>query len=200
MFWARGAGRISQVPPCFVTYFGWILMRTFRGIGHFAYPVLYSLLFLVSTPALVTAQNTLPTGSGGAQSYVNDFSRPGQATMLVNVWGSAGQPGLWRVEKNVDLIDFLSVVGVPGIGLEEPGTRSTAYATIYRTVNGERREVFRQKIERLLQDGARYPTLADNDVLAIEIKRRRTIGLQVVSTIIGTASSITLLVLQLTGN
>jgi hypothetical protein len=134
----------------------------------------------------------------GSQSYVNDFSRPGQATILVNVWGSAGQPGLWRVEKDVDLVDFLSVVGVPGIGTEDPGTRSTAYIAIYRTINGQRQEAYRRKVADILEDGATYPTLQSGDVVSVEVKRRRKIGLRTISSLVGTASSITLLILRFT--
>jgi len=136
----------------------------------------------------------------GISTQVNTFARPGQATMLVNVWGSAGSPGIWRIERNVDLIDFLSVVQVPGIGLDEAGTRSKTYVVIYRTVGGERREVFRRRVKDLLQEGASYPGLQPNDVLSIEVEQRREIGLQVVSGIIGTASSLTLLFLRLSGN
>ena len=119
--------------------------------------------------------------------------------MIVNVWGSASNPGLWRVERNVDLVDFLSVVGVPGVGDRQPGVRTRTYVAIYRSVNAQRRNVYRERVESILEDGAQYPELQENDILAIEVEESNRIGLQLVSSIIGTASSITLLVLRLTG-
>jgi hypothetical protein len=161
-------------------------------------------LFIVITTVVVVptaASQDVPSSLGGAQQgYVNDFSRPGQATILVNVWGNASKPGLWRVERTIDLIDFLSVVGVPGIGMEEPGMRSTTYIAIYRTVNGARRQTYREKVDDLLSDGAAYPTLGNNDIVSVEVERRRSVGLQLVGTVVGTASSITLLILRLSSN
>ena len=153
------------------------------------------LVVFCSLPA--SAQEPTGASDTGISTQVNTFARPGQATMLVNVWGSAGSPGIWRVERTVDLIDFLSVVEVPGIGLDEVGTRSTTYVVIYRTLRGERREAFRQKVKDLLQVGASYPNLQPNDVLSIEVKRRRKIGMQLISSIVGTTSSVILLVLRL---
>ena len=87
---------------------------------------------------------------------------------------------------------------MPGVGLDEVGTRSKTYIVIYRTIGGERREAFRRNVKDLLQEGANYPRLQPNDVLSIEVKRRRKIGFQVISSIVGTTSSIILLVLRLT--
>lgn len=137
---------------------------------------------------------------GGAASYLNDYSRPGEATIIINVWGSAGQPGLWRVERDVDLIDLLSVIGVPAVGSNSAGTRSKEFVAIYRIVNGERREVYRRRLKTLLEDGESYPSLQNKDVLAIEVEQRRRIGLTTFSTLVGTASSLTLLILNLTRN
>ena len=116
----------------------------------------------------------------------------------MNVWGAVGQPGLWRIERSADLVEFLSVVGVPGVGENQLGTRSKVYVTIYRTHDGRRREIYRQNVENILEAGARYPVLQDRDVLEIETVRRRKIGFRVISTIVGTISSVTSLVLLLT--
>jgi hypothetical protein len=166
------------------------IVRSLRFAGF-----LGLIIVLNSNPA--SAQE--PTGASGTgiSTQINTFARPGQATMLVNVWGGVGTPGIWRVERTVDLIDLLSVVGVPGIGLEEVGTRSKTYVVIYRTIGGERREAFRRNVKDLLQDGISYPSLQANDVLSIEVERRRRIGLQAISSVVGTTSSIILLVLRL---
>jgi len=168
------------------------IARFFRSV------ILGSLIVLCPLPA--SAQEPIGASDTGINTLVNTFARPGQATMLINVWGSAGSPGIWRVERTVDLIDFLSVIEVPGIGIDEVGTRSTTYVVIYRSNGGERREAFRRKVKDLLREGVRYPKLQQNDILSIEVDRRRKIGLQLVSSIVGTASSLTLLILNITSN
>jgi len=148
--------------------------------------------------APVTTAQVVPTD--GDNGLVQEFARPGRATMIVNVWGSARSPGLWRVERDVDLVDFLSVIGIPGVGDRQPGVRTRTYVAIYRSVNAQRRNVYRERVEAILEDGAQYPALQENDILAIEVEERNRIGFRLISSIVGTASSITLLIIRLTSN
>jgi hypothetical protein len=153
-------------------------------------------LLLLAVPDPVWAQSTTPSIEGRTQ--INTYARPGAATMVVNVWGSVGQPGLWRVERDVDLVEFLSVVGVPGVGQDNPGTREKNIITLYRVQRGERQEVYRKDVDAILADGAGYPSLQEGDILAITAQKRKTLGFQFFSTVVGTASSLTLLILRLT--
>ncbi|PEN12829.1 hypothetical protein CRI94_12555 [Longibacter salinarum] len=155
------------------------------------------IVFITGVPLSTYAQGVAGSGSTPTDANIQTYARPGEATMIVNVWGEANRPGIWRVERDVDLVEFLSVVQVPGIGLDQIGQRSTPYVVIYRSVGGERKQIYREKIEDILEEGSSYPDLQNNDILAIEVKRRRTIGLRMISTLIGTASSLTLLVLRL---
>jgi len=148
--------------------------------------------------APVTTAQVVPTD--GDNGLIQEFARPGRATMIVNVWGSARSPGLWRVERDVDLVDFLSVIGIPGVGDRQPGIRSDTYIAIYRSMGAERRNVYRRRVEAILEDGAQYPQLQENDILAIEVEERNRIGLRLISSIVGTVSSITLLIIRLTSN
>jgi len=148
--------------------------------------------------APVTTAQVVPTD--GDNGLVQEFARPGRATMIVNVWGSARSPGLWRVERDVDLVDFLSVIGIPGVGDRQPGVRTRTYVAIYRSVNAQRRNVYRERVEAILEDSAQYPALQENDILAIEVEERNRIGFRLISSIVGTASSITLLIIRLTSN
>jgi hypothetical protein len=135
-----------------------------------------------------------------SETFITNFARPGQATISVHAWGSVGRPGIWRIERQTDLIEFLSVIQVPGLGLDAPGIREQIHVTIYRNSSGKRRQVYRASVTDLLEQGASYPALADGDILEIKEKRRRTFGFQKVAQIVGTASSLALLVLTLTNN
>lgn len=165
-------------------------------MSRYLLPLLVIGLF-ATTPA--SAQQAPPLSERG-NSQIQYYARPGVPTITVNVWGSVGQPGLWRVEPDVDLVEFLSVVRVPGLGLDEPGTREENFVTIYRTVDGERKEIYKKELNAILEDGASYPKLEEKDVVAVTQKRRRSLGVQFFASVAGAASSIALLVLQLAGN
>ena len=133
------------------------------------------------------------------QSYVNEFARPGQPTMTLYLWGSVGTTGIWRVERDVDLIQLLSAAQVPGIGQEQMDVRQRISLRVFRSGSGDRREVYSQRLNDILEEGAAYPDLQNGDVLLVETsQRRRIFSFQFISTIVGTASSLALLVLRLT--
>ncbi len=160
---------------------------------------LFFFLFTAGPLQSVVAQDESSTSARARsdQTQVREYARPGRATIIVNVWGTVGQPGLWRVEQDIDLIEMLSVVSVPGLGLDEPGTRQKNFVAIYRTVDGKRQEIYRENLENILEEGASYPQIQDNDVLAVTQKRRRSLSFGLISSIVGTLSSVALLTLRL---
>jgi len=142
-------------------------------------------LFVLS-PASAHAQN-LPLPE---QSYVNEFARPGQPTITLYLWGTVGTTGIWRVERNVDLIQLLSVARVPGVGTSQRDVRQKFILHIYRQQSGERQEIYEEEIENLIGGGAAaVPALQDGDILAVETQTRRRIGLNFLFTTLRTVSS-----------
>lgn len=164
--------------------------------------LLLSLLFTCLGPYSAVAQLPQSFPSSGEQSttHINRFAPPGQPTILVNIWGTVGQPGLWRIQPDVDIIELLSVVGVPGLGRDEPDTRQKTIIAVYRMQDNKRREVYRQDLEKILQDGSAVPTVRNGDVLAVIQERRRGFGFSFFTSIVGAASSLTLLLLRLSGS
>jgi len=124
------------------------------------------------------------------QSYVNEFARPGQPTMTLYLWGSVGTTGIWRVGRDVDLIQLLSVAQVPGIGASQQNVRQNFILHIYREVDGERTQIYEEEIQNLIGGGARtVPPLQNGDILAVETKTRRRLSLNLVFTTLRTVSS-----------
>jgi hypothetical protein len=124
------------------------------------------------------------------QSYVNEFARPGQPTMTLYLWGAVGTTGIWRVEREVDLIQLLSVAGVPGVGTSEREVRQRFILHIYRHQNGERREIYEEEIQNLIGGGATsVPALKDGDILAVETQTRQRVSLDLVFSTLRTVSS-----------
>jgi len=114
---------------------------------------------------------------GGSTSFEFEFYRPGRPTMIVYIWGAVGQPGIWRVERDVDLIPLLSAAKVPGVGSSPQGISQQYRVRIFRNVNGERREIYEERLERLVGGGARpYPGLQEGDIIVVEVRQRARFG------------------------
>jgi hypothetical protein len=165
--------------------------RLSRRVGYVAILAVSLLLF---APASAHAQPT----TGGAEGIVTDFSRPGQPSMIIYLWGGVSRPGLWRVERDVDLVQLLTAAGVPSIGTDPAGTRRRTFIRVYRTSGDNRTEVFEQRVDRLLAEGSTYPPLQAEDIVEVQVKERRAVGIQLIGTLVSTASAVTLLVLRLT--
>jgi len=114
---------------------------------------------------------------GGSSSFEFEFYRPGRPTMIVYIWGAVGQPGIWRVERGVDLIPLLSAARVPGVGTSPQGVRQHYLVRIFRDTGGGRREIYQERLEKLVRGGARpYPPLQEGDILVVEMRQRTRFG------------------------
>lgn len=146
---------------------------------------------LVLVPA-ARAQSTTVLGQ-----YVQVYARPGHPTIDVFVWGSVGVPGIWRVEPEVDLVELLSVVRVPGVGVDEAGIHQQTRLQIFREQGGRRVEIYNEEVEYLLSEARTYPVLQEGDILEVVTQRRTKVNVLTVSQIVGTLSSLVVLVLSL---
>lgn len=135
-----------------------------------------------------------------SESFIHTFARPGQSTIQIYILGSVGTPGIWRIEQDTDLIELLSAANVSGFG-DNPADQSTRVnLRIYRTNSNTRSMVYEARLEDVLARGTTYPPLEAGDVIEVETNRRRVLGISLISQVIGAASSLTLLILRLTGN
>lgn len=132
-----------------------------------------------------------------SEERVTDFSRPGRPTMFVYVWGTASTPGIWKVEKDVDLLDLMSSAQVPNFGAIDNTTKSTVTMRLYRTTGGQREEIFQSEMNALLTSGKTYPSLQENDIILIETKTKQRFNLQTVFSAIGAAASLVLLAIRI---
>lgn len=157
-------------------------------VGYYLAVILGLLVFV---PAGL-AQSTTSPGQ-----YVQVYARPGRPTINVFVWGSVGAPGIWRVEPEVDLVELLSVVRVPGVGIDEAGVHEQTRLQIFREQGGRRVEVYSEEVEYLLSVARAYPTLQEGDILEVTTRRRTKVNVLMVSQVVGTLSSLVVLVLSL---
>ena len=129
--------------------------------------------------------------------YVNRYARPGRATETVYVWGAVSQPGIWKIEPGTGLVELFSVVRPTGFGTESPQTRKDIVVRIRRTREGQSRVAHELELEELLDmpPGER-PSLQPNDILEVRTVEKRAFSFRTFSTVVGTLSSVTLLIIR----
>lgn len=134
--------------------------------------------------------------SAQSEERITDFSRPGRPTMFVYVWGTAATPGIWKVEKDVDLLELIASAQIPNFGNSDNTTKSTVTLRIFRTQGGQRSEIFASEVNALIKAGKAYPPLQENDIIMIETKSKQRFNLQTVFSAIGAAASLVLLAIR----
>lgn len=126
---------------------------------------------LIGACSAVTASgqvvNELERSRYSPAAYYN-YSEPGDVTMLVNVWGSVRNPGLYEVPVDTRLGAVLSLAGGPSSGSTRWNQRQRTTLRIIRPLEGGEEVVF----ERVLEDALFVPTvnpeLQDNDTVTVE--------------------------------
>lgn len=163
-------------------------------------------VLFVCAPLLIAAAAVGPAPAvgqpgaelGGEESYVYRYARPGEATETVYIWGAVDQPGIWEIEPGTDLVELFSVVRPTGYGTEGTGTKTRVELRIYRSTNGEPRVVSEMQLGELLEmPPPQRPSLQAEDVIEVRTVQTRKFGFQTVGTIVGTLSSLTLLVIRI---
>jgi len=139
-------------------------------------------------------------GLGLDQGFVNRYAPPGSSTIQVYIWGSVATPGIWRIQPSLDLVELLSAVRVTGVGQDQPGFNQQVRLRIYRTTGGDRREIYEERLDNVLAEGASYPTLQEGDVLEVETQQRRSFleKTRTITGLVGSAASLILLYLRIT--
>jgi hypothetical protein len=127
--------------------------------------------------------------------------------MTLYVWGAVSRPGIWVVEREASLVEVLSLVNVQTEGNLQEGVRENRFLRIYRGVEvsagsagpyPERSLVFETPLEDVRMSSQPPAGLRDGDILAIEVERKRTwFTLRNISSVLGAAASITLLIIRL---
>lgn len=161
--------------------------------------LLLPLLWMLSPAPPASAQEAPSPGLTSPLENPNRFARPGMPTNEVWVWGEVSQPGIWRVERGADLVQFLSHLRVPGALQQQPERVNRFTLRIYRGAPQDREEIYSIRLDDLLERGDEYPELQDGDIIAVELRQRRSrlrIAQLAVSTI-SSAASLTLLFLRL---
>lgn len=159
-------------------------------------------LFVVSLLVLGATVSPRPGKAqpnlGGEQDYVYTYAQPGEATHTVYVWGGVDKPGIWKIEPDTDLVELFSVVYPSGYGRESPGARTVVRLRIHRSTDGAPRVVAEMALDEILDMSPQQrPSLQDGDVIEVRTVEERKFSMNTIGTVVGTLSSVTLLIIRL---
>ena len=145
------------------------------------------------------AQSPLSQETVTRDDYVNRYARPGRATQTIYVWGAVNQPGIWEIEPGTGLVELFSVVRPTGFGTESPETKREVVIRIRRSSDGRSRIAHEFELQELLERSPdERPALQAGDILEVRTVEKRSFSFRTFSTIVGTLSSVTLLIIRVT--
>ena len=117
--------------------------------------------------------------------------------MMIYVWGTTASPGIWKVEREVDLVELLSAARVVNYGNDGVNTKQTMYLSIYRASGTRRIEVYKATLEDCIRGVKQPPGLQDGDLLLLETITKKRLNLQTVFSAIGAIASVALLIIRI---
>ncbi|GIV62070.1 MAG: hypothetical protein KatS3mg044_0936 [Rhodothermaceae bacterium] len=97
----------------------------------------------------------------------------GDATILVNVWGSVRSPGLYEIPVGTRLSTLVSLSGGPDMATNASlQANRTISIRLIREEAGERRPIFESVMKNEVLVADEDPVLQEGDVLVLETKLR----------------------------
>ena len=106
------------------------------------------------------------------------FVRAGQPTIQVQVLGTLAEPGLYEVTEGTDLGQLIALAGGPLAAARKAGNRRTAMIRLFRPASDNSLPVYEAEFDYALLNSQPYPSLADGDVLFVEVVEREGVRWQ----------------------
>lgn len=152
------------------------------------------LLFLCTTAGMAHAQrlSELDRSRYSPAAYYN-FSEPGDVTILVNVWGSVRNPGLYEIPQGTRMNTLLSIAGGPDL-VTSLTARNKRFITLrlLRNQGGEHRPVIENTVEDEVVVTSQDPVLEAGDVLILETRLKEKFSLRDVFPVVAAIGTIAL--------
>ncbi len=155
------------------------------------------ILFAAAPDASAQSVSELDRSRYSQAAYYN-YSEPGDVTILVNVWGTVRNPGLYQVPRGTTLSTLFSVAGGPSIAQRTRRQTRTIEVRLVRNEGGERRPIFNSVMENEVVVAAEDPVLQEGDVLTVETVTRQRLSWRDLFPVVGAAASMALIIERLT--
>lgn len=149
----------------------------------------FALVALVAFPVKTHAQNAIING-------VTVFALPGEATNEIVLMGDQ-QSGVYVVGETIALDKFLALAGISFFERETDRVEVRKTVRVLRKQGGERTIIYEARTSEMLVQSDAYPTLQDEDVVAIETEALRSFDFRQALQIASQLASLTLLGLRL---
>jgi protein involved in polysaccharide export with SLBB domain len=146
-------------------------------------------LFLVCSALSLQAQSTTDfERSRYSPAAFYNYAQPGDVTIVVNVWGTVRNPGLYQVTQGTRLSRLISLSGGPNL---TPGRRREKRTISLNLIRGDA-PILQETMEEQVTTTKQDPVLADGDVLTIEMTTQQRFGWRDIIPIVNTAALIAL--------
>ena len=153
-----------------------------------------SLCFVIVGAGLAQAQ-TLTTSSGVA---VYRYANPGQPTMDIRLWGAVSSPGVYQVERDLDLIEVLTLAGGPAIPSQDDRTIQRMDIDVLRESGANRTVVFTTTLGGLTAADTVLPDLQDGDLVTLTAVTRQRFTWRDALGVAGSIAGLAVLILRFT--
>lgn len=129
---------------------------------------LLALCLWLSTCSLLqaqTSQSGLVSALPGGSLANYTFAKPGDLTIIINVWGNVEKPGRYEISSTMNLINLLSLAGGPGRDAKLGEVRITR---LTGADSATRRSVFTLNLEDLTKISEKELVLYPGDTIVLE--------------------------------
>lgn len=128
-------------------------------------------------------------------AYYN-YSEQGDVTILVNVWGTVRNPGMYEVPTGTTMSALFSLAGGPRVDPRDTRTRRTVTARLIREGNIMLETVMENEILSLDSD----PVLAEGDMITSETVLKRGLSWRDIFPVVAAVASVALAVERISSN
>jgi protein involved in polysaccharide export with SLBB domain len=151
------------------------------------------IFMLFALPASAQTMSELDRSRYSPAAYYN-YSEPGDVTILVNVWGTVRNPGLYEVPRGTTMSTLFSVAGGPSITPRMRHQRRTIDVKLSRNTGSQRETILHTVMDNDIIVTDQDPVLQVGDVLTVETVTRQGFSWRDAFPIIGAVASIALIV------
>jgi len=153
---------------------------------------LLALLLFAGLPALTASAQSLSDferSRYSPASYYN-YSEAADVTVVVNVWGTVRNPGLYQIPQGTTLSHLLSLSGGPIVSPREIRQDRTIQVRLYRSDGMGRALLYETQMENEVIATVEDPILEEGDVVTVETVVRRRFGWRDVFPIIAAVGTV----------
>jgi hypothetical protein len=151
---------------------------------------------LLASAPTASAQFGAPTEVISQGTSYRIFTRPGEATIRVQVLGEVGS-GIYVIGSSTTLSELLALAGGPQLGEGNLNVRRTVIVRVLREAGGSRQVIYETDVDTMLREPGTHPELQDNDLVTVQSHLRQHYGFRETLQLVSSVGTLVLLALRL---